>query len=67
MNPIHPSVPSPSRWAAMAGEAAAEMASEMAAEMPHEAMEAGAPRYEVAAPITPGQPMAMADGGSARL
>lgn len=67
MNPIRPSAPSPSRWAEMAGEAAAEMASEMAVEMHREMMQAGGPRYEVVAPITPSQPMAMAAGGSALL
>jgi len=43
------------------------MASEMAVEMHREMMQAGGPRYEVVAPITPSQPMAMAAGGSALL
>ena len=43
------------------------MAAEAAAEMPHEAMQAGAPRYEVDAPITPRRPMVIVAGGSALL
>lgn len=51
----------------MAGEAVAETASEMAAEMAREAMQAGGPRRELAAPITPSQPVAVAHGGNALL
>jgi hypothetical protein len=67
MNPIRPSVPSPSRWVEMAGDMAAITASGTTEAKSREKPEAGERQFAAAAPATPSRPMAMAADGSVLL